>query len=87
MKTTGITRRVDELGRVVLPIELRRMLDIDTKDSLEIFVEGESVILRKYRRDTDKADMLKELDNVLQYSDNPHVHEIITNAKEFIKKA
>lgn len=87
MKTTGITRRVDELGRVVLPIELRRMLGIDTKDSLEIFVEGESVILRKYRRDTDKADMLKELDNVLQYSDNPHVYEIIANAKEFIKKA
>lgn len=87
MKTTGITRRIDELGRVVIPIELRRMLGIEVKDSLEIFVDGDKVILRKYRRDTDKADMLKDLDNVLQYSDNPHVYEIINNAKEFIKKA
>ena len=48
MKSTGIVRKVDELGRVVLPIELRRTLDIAEKDALEIFVEGDSVILRKY---------------------------------------
>ena len=47
MKTTGIVRRVDELGRVVLPIELRRTLGINEKDPLEIYVEGESIILRK----------------------------------------
>ena len=48
MKSTGIVRKVDELGRIVLPIELRRTLDIAERDALEIFVEGESVILRKY---------------------------------------
>ncbi len=48
MKSTGIVRRVDELGRVVLPIELRRTLDIAERDALEIYVEGDSVILRKY---------------------------------------
>ena len=48
MKSTGIVRRVDNLGRIVLPIELRRTLNIEIKDLLEIFVEGESVILRKY---------------------------------------
>lgn len=48
MKTTGIVRQVDNLGRVVLPIELRRTLDINEKDSLEIFVEDSSVILKKY---------------------------------------
>ncbi len=48
MKSTGIVRKVDELGRVVLPIELRRTLDINEKDSLEIFVEGSQVILKKY---------------------------------------
>lgn len=50
MKSTGIVRKVDELGRVVLPIELRRTLDINIKDSLEIFVDGSSIILRKYER-------------------------------------
>ncbi len=48
MKSTGIVRRVDELGRVVLPIELRRTLDISDKDSLEIYVDGEKIVLRKY---------------------------------------
>lgn len=48
MKSTGIVRKVDELGRVVLPIELRRTLNIDIKDSLEIYVENDSIILKKY---------------------------------------
>ncbi len=49
MKSTGIVRKVDELGRIVLPIELRRNLGIEEKDSLEIYVDGSSVILRKYQ--------------------------------------
>ncbi len=48
MKSTGIVRKVDELGRVVIPIELRRTLDIAEKDSLEIYVDGDKIILRKY---------------------------------------
>jgi len=48
MKSTGIVRKVDELGRVVLPIELRRTMDIVEKDALEIFVDGNSIILKKY---------------------------------------
>lgn len=49
MKATGIVRPVDMLGRIVLPIELRRKMGIETKDSLEIFVENDSIILRKYQ--------------------------------------
>ena len=49
MKSTGIVRKVDELGRIVLPIEMRRTLDIAEKDALEIYVEGDSIILRKYQ--------------------------------------
>ena len=48
MKSTGIVRKVDELGRVVIPIELRRNLDIEVKDALEIFVDGEHIVLKKY---------------------------------------
>ena len=48
MKSTGIVRKVDELGRIVLPIELRRTLDIDVKDALEIYVEGSQIILQTY---------------------------------------
>ena len=49
MESTGIVRKVDELGRVVLPIELRRTFDIAEKDALEIFVEGSTIILKKYQ--------------------------------------
>lgn len=48
MKSLGIIRRLDELGRVVLPIELRRTHDINHGDSLEIYVDGEYIILKKY---------------------------------------
>jgi len=48
MKSTGIVRKVDELGRVVIPIELRRTLAIAEKDALEIYVDSDRIILRKY---------------------------------------
>lgn len=48
MKSLGIVRKVDELGRIVLPIELRRKFGIEIKDSLEIYTEGDSIILKKY---------------------------------------
>ena len=48
MKSTGIVRRVDDLGRIVLPRELRKKLDIESRDSLEIFTEVDTIILRKY---------------------------------------
>jgi transcriptional pleiotropic regulator of transition state genes len=48
MKATGMVRKVDNLGRVVLPIELRRNLGIELKDPLEIYVDGDTIILKKY---------------------------------------
>jgi len=48
MKSTGIVRKVDELGRIVIPIELRRNMGIDEKDALEIYIEDDKIILRKY---------------------------------------
>ncbi len=48
MKATGIVRPVDALGRVVIPVELRRNLGIQTNDSLEIYVDGQYIMLKKY---------------------------------------
>ena len=48
MKSTGIVRKVDELGRVVIPIELRNKFNIKIKDPIEIFVDGSSIVLKKY---------------------------------------
>ncbi len=49
MKSTGIVRKVDELGRIVLPMELRRTLEIAVKDPLEIYVDEEKIVLKKYQ--------------------------------------
>ena len=48
MKSTGIVRKVDELGRIVLPFELRRTLDIAERDELEIYLDDDKVVLKKY---------------------------------------
>ena len=61
MKSTGIVRKVDELGRIVLPIEMRRTLDIAEKDALEIYVEGSSVILKKYKPSCIFSDGTKDI--------------------------
>ncbi len=48
LKSTGIVRKIDELGRVTLPSELRKTLNIDVKDGLEIFIEGNTIVMKKY---------------------------------------
>lgn len=48
MKSTGIVRKIDALGRIVLPIELRKHMEIATGDDIEIFVEGNTIVLEKY---------------------------------------
>ena len=48
MKSTGIVRRIDELGRIVLPVELRRTLDIAERDEVEIYLDDDKVVLKKY---------------------------------------
>lgn len=63
VKTTGIVRNLDNLGRVTLPIELRRNLSLDIKDPVEIFVEGDAIILKKYAQcdifTGDKEDLIE----------------------------
>ncbi len=48
MKSTGVVRKIDELGRIVIPMEIRNTLGIESRDPLEIFTEGDKIILSKY---------------------------------------
>ena len=61
MKSTGIVRKVDELGRVVIPIELRRTLGIAEKDSLEIYVDDDQIILKKIQATDDLSSHWRSL--------------------------
>ena len=49
MKALGIIRPIDELGRIVLPVETRKLMDLSPKDGVEVFVEDDKIILKKYR--------------------------------------
>ena len=65
MKSTGIVRKLDELGRITLPIELRRNLDVNERDPLEIFVDEDTIILKKYN----PADIFTgEMDDLVEYN-------------------
>lgn len=64
MKSVGIVRKVDELGRIVLPIELRRSLGIGEKESLEVFVDGRQIVLQKYQPDVVKQAAIKDAEEV-----------------------
>ena len=66
MKSTGIVRKIDELGRVVLPIELRRNLEIAEKDPVEIFVDEDMIVLKKY---TPSCVFCSNTKNVIKFKD------------------
>ena len=48
MKSTGIVRKIDELGRIVLPAEMRKLFNINEKDAVEIFTKDDMIVLKKY---------------------------------------
>lgn len=66
MKATGIVRRVDELGRVVIPIEIRNKFDIFERDQIVIFVDGSSIILKKFEPN---CIFCGNTENLLKYKD------------------
>lgn len=85
MKSTGIVRKVDELGRVVIPIELRRTLGIEQKDALEIYVDDDKIILKKYMPNMTCSITGEVSDNNLQLIDGKLILSP-DGAKQLIKE-
>ncbi len=82
MKSTGIIRRVDELGRIVIPIELRNKLKIAEKDPIEIYVDGSSIVLKKLEETCVFCGSTK---NVTKYKDKLICDKCIKNIKDLEK--
>ena len=79
MKSTGIIRKVDELGRVVIPIEIRTKLNIAEKDPIEIYVDGSSIILKKFEPNCVFCGNTK---NVVEYKDKLVCAKCIKNISD-----
>ena len=82
MKSTGIVRRIDELGRIVIPKEIRRTLRIKDGESLEIFVDKEMIILNKFSKISNMEGIAKQIADILFHSVNKNV--FVTDSDRFI---
>jgi len=79
MKSTGIVRKLDELGRVVLPVELRRKLGIDIRDAMELKVDGNYIVLQKYKP---KCTFCKSTENVIEKKDKLICEKCLNDLKK-----
>lgn len=83
MKSTGIIRRVDELGRVVIPIEIRNQFNIVEKDPIEIYVDGSSIILKKFEPNCifcgSTDDLVSYSDKLICYDCSKKISELIND--------
>lgn len=79
MKSSGIVRKIDELGRIVLPIETRRMLDIEPRDGVEIFLDKDMVILKKYQPG---CIFCGDADNITYYRDKRICRNCLADLKK-----
>ena len=81
MKSTGIVRKVDELGRIVLPIEMRRTLGIGVKDPVEFYTEADSIILRKYE---DACVFCDRTNDIVSFGGKNICADCLTNLKSIL---
>jgi AbrB family looped-hinge helix DNA binding protein len=85
MKALGIIRKIDELGRVVIPKEVRDSQGWKAGQPMEMFMSQEGMVLKAYK-DTRKEEILEQLEEVLEYTDSTVASELLKNTIEFIKK-
>lgn len=84
MKSTGIIRRIDDLGRIVIPKEIRNLLNIQTDDNIEIYIENKNIILSKYDKAMDLKSYADKLVDII--TNNSDIRLFITNKEIFITK-
>ena len=76
MKTTGVIRRIDELGRIVIPKEIRKSLRIKNGESLEVFLDGDSIILKKFSQieslENISVDYVEAFNQIIKHNIIPH---------------
>jgi AbrB family transcriptional regulator, transcriptional pleiotropic regulator of transition state genes len=87
MKATGIVRRIDDLGRVVIPKEIRDTHGLKKNAPMEIFVSNEGIIFRPYKSDTNKNNALTWLENALSDATNDEDKDSIVAAISYVKRA
>ena len=78
MKSTGMVKKIDELGRIVIPKDIRSPMGIEAGDALEIFIDGERIVLQKF---VSSCIFCGEADDVLYYHDKRICHACVAKIK------
>lgn len=86
MKALGIVRKIDDLGRVVIPKEVRRINGWESGQALEMLSTNEGILIRPYATDLEKEEVIESINAALDVSENATVREILSGALNFIKK-
>ena len=86
MRALGIVRKIDELGRIVIPKEVRRANGWESGTPIEMFATTDGVNMQEYKRDSDKQVMIDQLYDVLQQTNNEESYKIIGQAIDFLKR-
>lgn len=86
MKVSGIVRTLDHLGRVVIPMEIRKTQKWGENTPLEFFMDGDNLVIRKYGKEEENQEMISQLESATTLTDNPALKAVMQNTIEFIKK-
>ncbi|MGE7650523.1 AbrB/MazE/SpoVT family DNA-binding domain-containing protein [Peribacillus frigoritolerans] len=86
MKALGMVRNIDKLGRLVIPMEVRKTQGWDTNTPMEFFMEGNKLVIREYGKEAENQEMINQLEIAVTLTKNPAVKVIMQNTIDFIKK-
>lgn len=86
MKALGIIRNIDQLGRIVVPKEVRKIQGWDANTPMEMFMDGNKLVVQEYRKDAENEEMIKQLETAATLTDNPAVKAVMQSTIDFIKK-
>lgn len=85
MKSLGIIRKIDDLGRVVIPKEVRDSQGWNKNQPMECFMDGDKLVLQAYGKEQEKQEVIRQLHDVLKRTDNEQVFGIVKNTIDFIQ--
>lgn len=86
MKALGIVRNIDSLGRIVIPMEVRKTKGWNQNTPMEMFMDGDRLIIQSYEGNREKVEVLKQLQAVKNFTENEAAQEMIQNAIKFIER-
>lgn len=86
LKAIGVVRKIDELGRVVIPMEIRKTQKWAEGQPMEVFMDGDALVLKAYGKDAERQEALQHLDSLLKEADTPEIQGLVREVINYVTK-